>query len=183
MPFCSPRMILGLLLSLGLAATVAAVARAGIGCCAHCGGSEGCQKVCRLVCEDKKIAVTQWGCQCEDFCVPGPSQPGCQHEDFVADECCDPKAPCSEPKRFVWTEWVPGCGAKVYKKKKLMKRTVTKTVPGFKWVVEDLCPQCEANSPTIAPPSGTRIPPRPAGTSKSAIAPDPIRTTTPHESF
>lgn len=141
----SPRWIIGILLSLSLAITVATAARAELGCCAHCGGSDGCQKVCRLVCEDKKITVTQWGCKAEEFCVPGPSQPNCQHEDFVSVQSLDPKAPCSEPKRFVWTEWIPSGHAKIYTKKTLMKRTVTKTVPSFKWVVEDLCPQCQNN--------------------------------------
>jgi hypothetical protein len=155
------RSITGVLLSLSLAMIVVTVARAGLGCCAHCGCSEGCQSVCRLVCEDKKITVTQWGCKAEEFCIPGPSHPSCQHEEFVSDESHDPKAPCSAPKRFVWTEWMPGSHAQSYTKKKLMKRTVTKTVPSFKWVVEDLCPQCQANCQTTAIPPGVNLPPPP----------------------
>lgn len=166
MSFLSPRSIAGMLLSLSLAIIVTTVARAGGGVCAHCGCSDGCQKVCRLVCEDKKVAVTQWGCKAEDFCVPGPSKPSCQHEDFVSDESTAPKAPYSEPKRFVWTEWIPGGHAKIYTKKKLMKRTVTKTVPSFKWVVEDLCPQCEVNCEAPQVPPGTMIPPVPAANAK-----------------
>ncbi|MBC7818932.1 MAG: hypothetical protein IAG10_18750 [Planctomycetaceae bacterium] len=150
----STRLMTGCLLSLGLAIVAATVARAGFGCCAHCGGLEGCQKVCRLVCEDKKITVIQWGCKAEEFCDPGPNKLGCQHEDFVEDQSQDPKAPCSEPKRFVWTEWIPGGHTKLYAKKKLMKRTVTKTVPSFKWVIEDLCPQCQANCQVTDIPAG-----------------------------
>ena len=154
------RIILGTCLSLGVVSLAAGV-RAGIGCCAHCGQENGCQKVCRLVREDMKVSVTCWGCKTEEFCVPGPSTPGAEHCEMVCDESHDPKAPCVQPKKFVWTEWLPGCGQKVYTKKKLMKRTVTKTVPSFKWVVEDLCPQCEAHCEITDIPSGANIPPAP----------------------
>lgn len=159
------RIILGSLLGLMLVTTIATGVRAGGGC-AHCGRTEACQKTCRLVCEDKKVPVTCWGCKTEDFCVPGRSTPGCQHCDTVCDECNDPKAPYSEPKKFVWTEWIPGGCAKVFTKKKLMKKTITKTVPSYKWVVEDLCPQCEAQCQVVDVPAGTIIPPAPAGIAK-----------------
>src|SRR4051812_35136558 len=77
-------------------------------CCAQCGGTDGCQKVCRLVCETKKITTICWGCQREDFCIPGPSSVACRHVDYVCGDDTDPKAPCSEPKKFPWTEWIPG---------------------------------------------------------------------------
>ena len=51
---------------------------------------------------------------------------------------CDP-AICSQSKDFVWYDWEPGCAKHIHTKKKLMKRTISKTIPGFKWVVEDLC--------------------------------------------
>jgi hypothetical protein len=50
------------------------------------------------------------------------------------------------PRKFVWTDWIPG-GATIHSRKKLMKRTVTRMVPSFKWIVEDLCEQCEAKLP------------------------------------
>lgn len=152
--------IAGTLLVLVILVVISSRARAGSSCCAHCGCTDGCQKVCRLVCENKKITTTCWGCQSEDFCVPGPSQANGRYCDVVCNDN-DTKAPCVQPKRFAWTEWIPG-DAKVYTKKKLMKRTITKTVPSYKWVVEDLCPQCAANSEAPAVPPGTPIPPVPA---------------------
>jgi hypothetical protein len=44
-----------------------------------------------------------------------------------------------------------------------MKKTITKTIPSFKWVVEDLCPHCCANAQSVAVPAGTEIPPPPTG--------------------
>jgi hypothetical protein len=129
---------------------LAARATAGDGCCAHCGCQASCQKVCRLVCEEKKVPVTCWGCKCEDFCIPGHSKACCQHCEEVCTEdaaACD--APCTHAKKFVWTEWIPGC-AKLHTKKKLMKKTITKKVPSYKWVVEDLCCDCHARSEAAA---------------------------------
>lgn len=163
----SGRILLGVVLALAVAVGIANRVRAGEGGCAHCGCHHGCQTVCRLVCENKKVPVTCWGCKTEDFCVPGPSKPGDKHCEMVCDETNDSKAPCVQPKKFVWTEWAPGCSAKVYTKKKLMKRTVMKTVPSFKWVVEDLCPQCEANCPVTDIPPGANIPPAPAMAEKT----------------
>lgn len=68
---------------------------------------------------------------------------------------------CSQPKRIVWTSWIPGCGQEIYTKRKLMKKTVTKTVPSFKWVVEDLCSECTASCERVSLPEGTPEPPRP----------------------
>src|SRR5688500_18091323 len=92
-----------------------AVARADQGCCAHCGCAAPCQKVCRLVREEKLVEICCWGCASENFCVPGPSKPGCRHCEMVGG-ACDPgdcKVTCATPKPFVWTEWMPGC-AKIF---------------------------------------------------------------------
>ncbi len=156
------RIVLGILLSIAVVITIAGRARAGNRWCAHCGEADGCQKVCRLVCENKKITAICWGCACENFCLPGPSTPSCRNCEMVCDETSDPKAPCVQPKKLVWTDWIPGQCGKVFTKKKLMKRTVTKSVPSFKWVVEDLCPQCESNCEAVNIPPGTVIPPVPA---------------------
>jgi hypothetical protein len=62
---------------------------------------------------------------------------------------------------FVWSHWTP-CGCpKIVTKKKLMKKTVTKTVPAYKWVVEDLCPQCEAACTPVEVSDKSLIPPAP----------------------
>lgn len=126
---------------------VATIASAGSPRCAHCGCNAPCEKVCRLVKHEKKVEVVCWGCKCEDFAISKPSTPGCEH----CEEVCVPKAGaagddvvCSQSKSFVWREWIPGCGATILTKRKLMKRVETKKIPSFKWVVEDLCPRCEA---------------------------------------
>jgi hypothetical protein len=147
-----------------VALTASAIAGGG-GHCAHCGCQAECHKVCRLVCEDKKVPVTCWGCKCEDFCIPGHSKKCCEHCETVCDEvAADCDAPCTHAKNFVWTEWIPGC-AKVHTKKKLMKKTVTKKIPSYKWVVEDLCPRCEANCPDPAVQPGVNAPPPPVAAS------------------
>ena len=131
--------------------------------CAHCGCHNATvQKTCRLVCEQKKVTVTCWGCKDEDFCVPGPSRPGCKHVESVCDESCDPKAPRNQPTKFVWREWLASDYAHIYTKQKLMKKTVTKTVPNYKWVVETLCEQCQAGCAPVNVSAGTPVPPAPA---------------------
>lgn len=135
------------LLVLAVLLCFAARGTAGDCCCAHCGCEQSCQKVCRLVCEDKKVDVVCWGCQYEDFCLPKHNKPGCEHCKMVCADCdqpCVEGAPHVKPKRFVWTNWIPGC-ATMHTRTKLLKKTETVIVPSFKWVVEDLCSQCEAS--------------------------------------
>ena len=126
--------------------------------CLHCGCRDSkCCKVCRLVKEDRKITTTCWGMKDEDFCVPAPSTPECKHCEPVCQT--DPRSGVTScQKKLVWTSWIPGCGGDVMTRHKLMKKTVTKTVPSFKWVVEDLCPKCVAACQPISVPQGTTIP-------------------------
>ena len=159
------RMLLRSLLATSAASIYAGFpseAMAGEGCCSHCGCSANrCKKICRLVQEDRKITTTCWGMQCEDFCVPGPSTPDCKQCDTVCHSEAGDKV-CSQPRRIVWTSWIPGCDQQIFTKRKLMKKTITKTVPSFKWVVEDLCPKCTASCERVSLPEGTPEPPRPA---------------------
>jgi hypothetical protein len=135
------RTMVGIVFGAGLLALTKSARAAGGRCC-KCGCAEA-TKVCRLVCDEKKVQVTLWGVKEEDFCVNGPSKPGCQNCEMVSDPKEDEKTPCYEPKKFVWSEWfATGCPT-MYTKKKLMKKTVTKSVPSYKWVVEDLCEACE----------------------------------------
>ena len=157
----SNRILLWSILALGAMTNIASQVHSSDRCCAQCGGMDGCQKVCRLVCEQKKVTVTCWGCQREDFCLPRPSVIGEEHCEWVCDNAGDPKAPCTQPKKFIWSDWIPSSCGKVYTKTKLMKRTITKTVPSYKWVVEDLCPQCEANCEVPEVPAGVVVPPPP----------------------
>ncbi len=47
-----------------------------------------------------------------------------------------------------------------------MKRTITKTVPGYKWVVESLCEPCQADCLQQTVPPGADVPPPPKAGAK-----------------
>ena len=125
--------------------------------CRLCSSCENCCKVCRVVMEERKITTTCYGYKCEDFCVPDPSCPDHQHCESVC-ESQGGKEPIHCPKPLVWTHWIPGGCGTVYTRKKLMKKTVTKKVPSFKWVVEDLCAACQAKVSQMEIPEGTELP-------------------------
>ena len=126
----------------------------GSGCCAQCGCGE---TTCKLECTKKKVTVTCYGCKCEDFCVPCPSERGCRHcEDCCecggggCDKCggCDNGGACSADEskpecKFSWRDWCPG-GAYQKSRKKLTKYTVEKEIPSWKWVVVPGC-GCHGN--------------------------------------
>jgi hypothetical protein len=140
----------GLIASLVGLATQPAMAVVGI--CHGCGCAARCDKVCRLICEEKEVEVTCYGCDCETFCVPGKSRKKCSHCEEVCADCkpecgklckCD-ECPQSMGQSFHWNEYDPAC-AKTRTRKVLMQKTVVMKVPSYKWVVEDLCPYCEAN--------------------------------------
>lgn len=168
------RMLLRSLLAASAASIYAGFpieAMAGEGCCSRCGCSANrCKKICRLVQEDRKIVTACWGMQCEDFCVPGPSTPDCKHCETVCSKGSDDTQICVKPKRLVWTSWIPGCDQEIFTKRKLMKKTVTKTVPSFKWVVEDLCEKCTVSCNRVLLPQGTPEPRRPAITGLTFLA-------------
>lgn len=118
------------------------------GICAHCGACGCCQKVWHPVVEEKKVEVPCWGCKCEEFCVPGPSCEGCRHCKTVCDNCndkCDPTKSHGDPKKFIWTDWFPCC-AQTYTRTKLMKKVEFVRMPSYKWIEEDLCPECAAEA-------------------------------------
>ena len=94
-------------------------------CCQHCGCNANCCKVCRCVPDVKKVPKTTYSCECEDFCVPGPSE-----HCVVCDECGN--------KQHIYT---PTC-ATMHTRKKLVKHETVKEVKTYKWVVESLCPAC-----------------------------------------
>jgi hypothetical protein len=105
------------------------------GCCDHCGCHAPCRKVCRLVCEIKKVPKTTYDCEQEQFCVPGPS---CRST--VCDECGQ--------KHQVYT---PTC-AKVRTRTKLVKHETFEQKVVYKWVVENVCCSCAAETAEPGPP-------------------------------
>jgi hypothetical protein len=154
----------GAIAAVFLSAGVVSEAAAGDGCCAHCRRPGPCQKVCRLVCEEKKVEVVCWGCKAEDFCLTGPNKAGCRHTEEVCAECGE-SGICTAPRKFIWTEWIP-CTAKIFTRKKLMKKVEVQKTPSFKWVIEELCVECEANCPCAEVPPGVDLPPPPFSNAK-----------------
>lgn len=153
----SVKLTLFVLLIVGFAFTQS---RAGHHGCRHCGCECDCNKVCRLVKEEKKVTVTCWGVKCEDFCLGGPSHKSCEHCEEVCDPCDekDPEAPHTVAKPFIWFDWCPSDTAHMFTKKKLMKKTITKKIPSYKWVVEDLCAKCQKDAKSEPVPAGTKLP-------------------------
>ena len=107
--------------------------------CDHCGCQASCQKVCRLVCETKKVPKITYDCQCEDFCVPGPS---------IRSTACDE---CGH-KHHVYT---PQC-AKLRTRTKLIKNETTEEKVVYKWVVENVCCDC-AQKPGTSTDDGQQV--------------------------
>jgi hypothetical protein len=133
-------------IAIGIVVSSWTSALAGDVCCAKCGCTTGCRTICRLVCEEKEVEVVCWGCKREEFCIPGPSKPAREHCECVCGTCNEgdkPSAVYAKPKRFVWLDWFPGY-AQVYKRTKLMRKSVKVAVPSQKWVTEHLCPECQA---------------------------------------
>ncbi|HEV3024035.1 MAG TPA: hypothetical protein VGX76_16280 [Pirellulales bacterium] len=98
--------------------------------CERCGCRQNCNKVCRLERGTKTEKKTEYSCEHEDFCVPGPSRK------------CGVTCECDghgHKRRHV--VWQPTC-AKVRTRTKLVKKEVSKEVPDYRWVVEEICCGC-----------------------------------------
>jgi hypothetical protein len=114
-----------------------------LGECSH----PACGKVCRLVCEKKKLTSICYGCKSEDRCLPGPSIRGCKHC-AVCDGNCAAKsaADCNECRpqcKFCWYDWFPcGC-AETRSICKLKKYQAEKEIAWYHWEVVDAgCCNC-----------------------------------------
>jgi hypothetical protein len=126
-----------------LLATSAAMAQ---DCCHRCGCHACCHKVCRVICETKTVGEVTYTCECEDFCVPGPSIRCGTKSDCDAD--CEGCEHCHQKPNYV-----PGC-ATVHTRKKLVRHVTQKQVPNYRWVVEYLCDgcaeKCQSDTPAAA---------------------------------
>jgi hypothetical protein len=111
----------------------AATAYAGGSCCDHCGCDCQVRKVCRLICDVKKVPKVTYSCECEDFCVPGPSK----HCGCTCEVDCNGCEKCKKNQ-------VPQC-AKVRTKTKLYKHVEMEEKKVYKWVVEYVCDSCANN--------------------------------------
>ena len=115
-------------------------------CCGTCGSN----KVCKVVCETKKVKKTVWVVECEEFCPSLPNccrarkscggdcQADCGEEGCGGKDCCDPCASLRRPMV------PPKCG-KVRTRKKLVKKQITCEVPVYKCVVVCCEPSCAAS--------------------------------------
>ena len=139
---------LATMLLLGIQAEVSAET----GGCDYCGcDAGGCRTICRLEKTEKTVDVTCWACKSEEFCIPGKSHRNCKHCEMMCmscgagdtDDCgCNQLVP--RPRKRVWYSWIPGC-ARVQTRKKLYRKTTQVKIPTYKWVVERVCPACEAH--------------------------------------
>lgn len=151
-------------LSLAAVALLATTAWAG-DCCERCGCESCCRKVCRLVCESKKVSTTVYDCECEDFCVPHRSE-------CIGTKCeCEPRC-CDCPKCHEAKIYRPTC-ADIHTRTKLIKRTETKEVPSYKWVVETVCDHCASCTSCAA--NDTQVEPTAENTMAAAPQPAPVK--------
>ena len=108
------------------------------GCCTR----PACGKVCKLVCETKKLTVFGYGCECKDICIPGPSLPGCKHCCTICCGECGGNCCCQEEPaklEFCWRDWC-ACGcAKPRTVKVLTKYQAEKEICWYHWEVVDAC--------------------------------------------
>ena len=89
--------------------------------CDRCGRQGGCHTVCRPVCTTHHVTETEWGCQCEEFCVPG----AIEHENCGAacDGCDSVPCQCGTYQAF------PHEG-EIFTRRKLVRREVTRVGAG-----------------------------------------------------
>ncbi|MEX2307638.1 MAG: hypothetical protein WD738_08605 [Pirellulales bacterium] len=117
-------------------------------------------KVCKLVCETKKLTGICYACECDEICIPGHSRPGCKHcatcdGELICGEC-EPSCPDCEAHtpqcKFCWYDWF-ACGcAKPRTVKVLTKYQAEKEISWYHWeVVDAACCECVADSGAAAP--------------------------------
>jgi hypothetical protein len=149
---------LSLLLLLSAVPLVSAQSLAGHhgGCCESCGCQCPTRKVCHWKCEMKEVKDYEWKCECEDFCIPGPS-PHCRVEECgecadCCNDCCDDCCGCGHDcVRHLGgclchkKKWGAPCGCCVRTKKKLIRVDVVKQVPVYTCVIEEVCDRCCGN--------------------------------------
>jgi len=103
-------------------------------CCQGCGCQPCTRKVCKLVCESKKVPTPVYSVECEDFCLPGPSVK-CKVPCGCPDGC---HSGCHKGYKVVYK---PTCG-KVRTRANLVVGKKEKEVPSYKCVVEEVCARC-----------------------------------------
>ena len=115
-----------------------------------------CGKVCKLVCETKKLTAIGYGSECKDICLPEPSRAGCKHcAVCYGKSACDSCGNCQScaPKcEFCWRDWF-ACGcAQPRTVHVLTKYQAEKKICWYHWeVVDAACCDCvRQNGPVDA---------------------------------
>lgn len=118
-----------------------------------------CGKVCKLVCETRKLVDVGYGNECKAICLPAPSRPGCKHCATICGECkCDPCTNCetTAPKfEFCWRDWF-ACGCTTPRNiKVLTKYQAEKKICWYHWeVVDASCCDCAVTGSDLDDGSG-----------------------------
>ena len=106
-----------------------------------------CGKVCKLVCETKKLTSICYGSECKDICLPDPSRAGCKHcavcYGKCAGEACGNCQSCPPKCEFCWRDWF-ACGcAQPRTVRVLTKYQAEKKICWYHWeVVDAACCDC-----------------------------------------
>lgn len=119
-----------------------------------------CGKVCKLVCEEKKMTAVGYGSKCKAICLPEPSCPGCKRcavccpkpeGDDKLGACCCPN--CRPKFEFSWRDWF-ACGCATPRTiHVLTKYQAEKKIPWYHWeVVDAACCDCPESSDKAAKP-------------------------------
>jgi hypothetical protein len=136
-----------------------------------------CGKVCKLVCETKKLTAICYANECKQICLPGCSRPGCKHCATCCGKCkCEPCAGCEEsaPKcEFCWRDWF-ACGCpKPRSVKVLTKYQAEKKICWYHWeVVDASCCDCASQTGEAAGAGSLGIAQSPSTRSFYKPAPD-----------
>ena len=144
---------LSLLLLLSAVPLVSAQSLAGHhgGCCDNCGCHCHTRKVCRWEWEEKEVKEVVWKCECEDFCIPGPS-PHCRVDECeeCCNDCCDDCCGGHCEKHIGGClchkkKWGLPCGCCVRTKKILIRTEEVKKIKIPKCIIEEVCDRCCGN--------------------------------------
>jgi hypothetical protein len=116
-----------------------------------------CGKVCKLVCDTKKLTSIGYGIECKSMCIPEPSRAGCKHCAVCYGKNdgkpCDGCSNCPPKCEFCWRDWF-ACGcAQPRTVRVLTKYQAEKKICWYHWeVVDAACCDCVSQSGPAAAP-------------------------------
>jgi hypothetical protein len=115
-----------------------------------------CGKVCKLVCDTKKLTAIGYGVECKSMCIPEPSRAGCKHcavcygkDDGKSCNGCPNYPPKCE---FCWRDWF-ACGcAQPRTVRVLTKYQAEKKICWYHWeVIDAACCDCVSPNEPAGP--------------------------------